>query len=245
MLAAAPRIAACVAAAACALLVAVLAPAAAAGGRWLRPVDGEVARAFSYTRADPFAAGAHRGVDLAAAPGAAVRAACAGRVVHAGAVAGREQVVSLSCGERRVSFLPLAVVAVRAGDRVSAGAPIGTVAPGHGGLHVGVRRERDRFGYEDPLEQLAGSRRPSVPAPPPPVPRSAPPAAPRAPAPRARPAWRSPASVTEPVIGASAPAPWPVWAGLALLACGVAGSGTIAIRRRRHLRLHAARVASR
>ena len=73
-----------------------------------------------------------------------MRAACAGRVVHAGAVAGRDKVVSTTCGTRRVSYLPLAVVAVRAGARIRAGAPIGTVAPGHGGLHLGVRREGDR-----------------------------------------------------------------------------------------------------
>ena len=250
MLATSPPNAPSVVAAVFTVLVAVLAPpvvpSAAAAGRWLRPVNGEVARAFSYVRAAPFAAGAHRGVDLAAASGTTVRAACGGRVAHAGAVAGREQVVSVSCGRRRVSYLPLAEVAVRAGDGVAAGAPLGVVAHGHGGLHVGVRREGDHFGYEDPLALLAGSGHPFMPSPRPALPRGAPPPAARpVPAPRPRAAWRSPARVTGSVSGARAPAPWPVWVGLTLLACGVAGSRTIAIRRRRRFSLHSARPATR
>ena len=42
------------------------------------PVPGDVARGFSYA-GDPFAAGHHRGVDLAARAGEPVRAACGGR----------------------------------------------------------------------------------------------------------------------------------------------------------------------
>ena len=181
-----------VAAAALTLVAAALAPLAvpstALAERWLRPVPGEVARSFAYARGAPFAAGAHRGADLAAAPGTAVRAACAGRVVHAGAVAGRDKVVSTTCGTRRVSYLPLAVVAVRAGARIRAGAPLGTVAPGHGGLHLGVRREGDPFGYEDPMTLLPAPARPFAPAPGPATPRGAPRAAAAAarPAPRCR-----------------------------------------------------------
>ena len=129
-------------------------PSAAQAERWLRPVPGDVARPFSYSRAAPFTAGAHRGVDLAAPPGRRVRAACDGIVVHAGPVAGRGAVVSLRCGRRRVCHLPLDSVAVRAGTTIAAGTPIGTVAAGHGGLHVGVRREGDPFAYEDPIPLL-------------------------------------------------------------------------------------------
>ena len=115
------------------------------------------ARSTTPARA-PFAPGAHRGADLAAPPGTAVRAACAGRVVHAGPVAGRG-VVSVRCGARRVT--PPAArgrSAVRAGARVRAGAPIGTLAAGHGGLHLGVRAEGDPFGYVDPMTLLPARR---------------------------------------------------------------------------------------
>ncbi len=240
-----------VATAAMALMAAVLVPpavpSAAQAERWLRPVPGDVARPFSYSRAAPFTAGAHRGVDLAAPPGRRVRAACGGIVVHAGPVAGRGAVVSIRCGRRRVSHLPLASVAVRAGTAIAAGTPIGTVAPGHGGLHVGVRREGDPFAYEDPIPLLTRhrparppfaavpSRRVRVRPPAPPRPRGPSRSVPRRAQPRDARA-RSPIPSVPPAPVAATdrrPAPWPVFAGLALLLAGAAGSGTAAIRRRR------------
>ncbi|MGI8781646.1 MAG: murein hydrolase activator EnvC family protein [Solirubrobacteraceae bacterium] len=254
------------------LVVAVLAPlavpSAALAERWLRPIPGEVARSFSYSRAAPFVAGAHRGVDFAARAGTAVRAACGGRVVHAARVAGPHAVVSIRCGQRRVSYLPLASLAVRAGTAIRAGTPLGTVAAGHGGLHLGVRTEADAFGYEDPLALLPRPGRP-LPAAPraadprrraPRVvrPRSVPPARPaprltfRHLAPRGLPGGLAPRELTRPDVPPPAvarppsvlrrppshtprtePAPWPVWAGLAVLLSGVAGSGTVMVRRRR------------
>ena len=151
-----------------AVLAPLAVPSAALAERWLRPVPGEVARAFDYDARPPFTAGAHRGADLVAPPGTTVRAACGGRVVYAGAIAGSEEVASVRCGERRVSYLPLAELAVRAGDRIRPGAPIGTVAQGHGGLHFGVRREGDPFGYEDPAPLLAAPDAPFTAAPLPP-----------------------------------------------------------------------------
>jgi murein DD-endopeptidase MepM/ murein hydrolase activator NlpD len=236
-----------------AVLVPPAVPSAALAERWRRPVSGEVARTFSYSRASPFTAGAHRGVDLAAPPGAAVRAACGGHVVHAGPVAGRTLVVSVRCGARRVSYLPLASVAVRAGERVLPGARLGTLGAGHGGLHLGglhlgVRAERDPFGYVDPLPLLARDRpiaplaRPARPGRPAPQPVPARRAAPRphpVPARRAapRPLSGAPALRAAPLPHAAPPragvAPWPVWAGLTFLLAGTAGSGTIAVRRRR------------
>jgi murein DD-endopeptidase MepM/ murein hydrolase activator NlpD len=231
-----------IATAAVALVAAVLAPLAvpcsALAKRWLRPVSGEVARSFSYARAAPFVRGAHRGVDLAAPPGTAVRAACAGRVVHAGPVPGSDEVVSMRCGARRVSYLPLATVAVRAGATIKARTALGTVAPGHGGLHLGVRRESDRFGYEDPMTLLPRPERPFTPAP-----RVKPPgAAPRRARPRPAPRPSTPRAAPRPAIPSAlawSTAPWPVWAGLALLLLGAAGSGTIAVRRRRVARARA------
>jgi hypothetical protein len=244
-----PPIALLVAAAATSVLVAVLAPlavpSAAQAERWLRPVPGEVARAFHYTRDAPFTAGAHRGVDLAAPPGTAVRAACGGTVVHAGRVAGLG-VVSVRCGARRVSHLPLRSIAVRAGAVIHAGAPIGTLAAGHGGLHLGVRAEGDQFGYENPLALLPGPERPLAPiaprprigrprrirVPPRPAPVTIPSRRDRAPA-------RRPHRVAPPVGVRSELAPdrtgvpWTAGVGAALILCGAMGSGSLAIRHRR------------
>ncbi|MFK0121268.1 peptidoglycan DD-metalloendopeptidase family protein [Streptomyces sp. NPDC090994] len=89
----------------------------------------------------------HRGVDLAAAPGAAVRAVAAGRVAFAGRVAGRG-VVSVELagtGEPplRTTYEPVRA-SVEKGDVVAAGDPVGTTeAPGAhcpaGCLHWGLR----------------------------------------------------------------------------------------------------------
>jgi hypothetical protein len=119
---------------------------------WRRPVSGAVARRFAYG-ANPFRAGWHRGVDLAAPPGSPVRAACSGVVVTA-----RPGVATLRCGPWRVTHLPLASHAVAVGDAVRAGSVVGTVSVGgeHRGLHLGVRRESDRFAYVDPLPFFAG-----------------------------------------------------------------------------------------
>ena len=213
-------------------------PSTALAERWLRPVPGEVARPFAYTPAAPFAAGAHRGADLAAGPGTPVRSSCAGTVVHAGPVARQGLVVSVRCRGRRVTYLPLARTTVRPRSRIRAGAPIGTVAAGHGGLHVGVRRAADRFAYEDPLALFAQPGRPRAPAPlavrrPP---SAAPRSVPRTTAPRPLPPIAAPAPARladAPRAGIADVAPWPVWAGLGALLTGAAGSGALAVRRRR------------
>ena len=207
-----------VAALACA---AVPAPAPAAA--WQRPVPGEVARAFALS-AGPFAAGQHRGADLAAAPGTHVRAACSGTVVFAGRVPGQDgRVVSQRCGHRRVTYLPLASVAARRGRLVLAGAPVGTVGTGHGGLHLGVRREGRRFGYVDPMALLRRGRvLPTALRIPRVGPPGRPPRGPRGPArPRPRPVAAPPAGL----------APLPAWVGLGLLLAGTGGLRTVARRR--------------
>ena len=260
-----PPIALPVAAAVTSVLTVVLAllaiPSAALAERWLRPVPGEVARAFHFSRGAPFAAGAHRGADLAAPPGTAVRAACAGTVAFAGRVSGQGGVVTLRCGGRRVTHLPLASIAVRAGAQLRAGATLGTLAPGHGGLHLGVRAAGDPFGYVDPLAFLPSPDRPLTPiaarprrgrprairVPPRPAPLAArlPRATPRVAAParlRPTPHVAAPAAPVVASPGAGAP-PWPVWAGVALVLCGAAGSGSIVARRHRR-RSGAARRAA-
>jgi hypothetical protein len=201
------------------------------------PVPGEVSRGFDPGR--PFEGGRHRGVDLAAAPGTKIGAACSGPVAFAGTVGASGSVVTLRCGGRRVTHMPLATIAVRAGTEVRRGAPIGTLAAsaGHAGLHLGVRREGTRFGYEDPLRFLA-RRTPPVPlgrAPrsprlvrPPRPPRA--PGAPRLVRPPPRPVGAPPRPVAAPRLArpVRAPrpanslplAPWPAWVGLALVLAG-------------------------
>ena len=118
------------------------------------PVAGPVERGFDPGR--PFEAGRHRGIDLAAAPGTPVRAACTGPVAFAGRI-GAAGIVTLRCGPWRVTHMPLATIRVR-GGAVSRGTAIGTVAAssGHAGLHLGVRRDGTRFGYVDPLRFIVG-----------------------------------------------------------------------------------------
>ena len=115
-----------------------------------------------------------------APPGTVVHAACSGRVVHAGVVAGRERVVSTNCGARRVTYLPLASVAVRAGATVRAGAHD---RHGRCGSWWSPRRRAPRsrpLRLRGPDEALRAPRRPFAPAPRPTVPRC--------PGPRGRPA---------------------------------------------------------
>jgi Peptidase family M23 len=166
-------------------LVAAVLPAGAAGA-WLPPVPGAPTRAFDLG-ADPFAPGQHRGADLAAPAGATVRAPCTGQVAVAGRVGTSGRVVTLLCGQWRVTHLPLATITVDPGETAARGDTLGTVAHStdHAGLHLGVRRDGDRFAYTDPLPFLGRDR-----VPPPAVPAPRPthrPRPPRAPAPIHRP----------------------------------------------------------
>ncbi|WP_282202640.1 murein hydrolase activator EnvC family protein [Kitasatospora fiedleri] len=117
-------------------------------------------------------AAGHRGVDLAALPGTAVRAAAPGVVTFAGLVAGRPVVVVTHPGSGapplRTTYLPVAG-SVPVGTGVAAGDPIGvlTADSGHcpvGCLHWGLLRgER----YLDPLALLGSGRARLLPLSPP------------------------------------------------------------------------------
>ncbi|WP_374114287.1 peptidoglycan DD-metalloendopeptidase family protein [Streptomyces sp. NK08204] len=99
----------------------------------------------------------HRGVDLAAPPGARVHAVAAGRVTFAGRVAGRGVVsVELAGTDLRTTYEPVRP-SVRKGDRVGAGGVVGAVEPtgSHCAtttcVHWGLRRGET---YLDPLTLL-------------------------------------------------------------------------------------------
>ncbi|MGX7670665.1 murein hydrolase activator EnvC family protein [Plantactinospora sp. DSM 117369] len=131
-------------------------------GRFRWPLDGvpRVVRRFDPPP-QPWAAG-HRGVDLAAPPGATVRAAGSGVVFFAGMVAGRPLVSVAHPNGLRTTYEPVRS-GLAAGDAVRAGDPLGVLLPGHPGcaaagsacLHWGLRRGDD---YLDPLLLLGLGR---------------------------------------------------------------------------------------
>lgn len=131
-------------------------PAPTGGRMWPVGAEPRVLRGWEPPASD-YGPG-HRGVDLAAPPGAPVRAAGAGRVSFAGEVAGRGVVsIELSgTGEPplRTTYVPVRAQVSR-GDRVAVGAVVGRLQPGahcpSSCLHWGLLRG-DR--YLDPLTLL-------------------------------------------------------------------------------------------
>ena len=206
------------------LVVAVIAvfallavPPAAAAERWRWPVRGEVLRAFAVGP-DRFAAGQHRGIDIAASPGTPVRAVCSGRVRFAGRLPGRGRAVSIDCGRLVATHLELASATARRGAFVAAGQRVGVAA---GPVQLGARRDGDAFGYVDPLTLLGADAAPPLGTAPKGRggPRPAPVAVPATPA-----EVVSPRAETTPVLA---------WVGFGLLVAGVPFGALARTRRRR------------
>ncbi|MEV5408441.1 M23 family metallopeptidase [Thermopolyspora sp. NPDC052614] len=123
------------------------------------PLDGpiHVLRHFAPP-AFPWLAG-HRGVDLAAEPGAQVKAPAMGRIGYTGRVAGRGVVTILHEHGLRTTYLPVRPLVER-GAPVRPGDVIGLLEPlpGHcpvSCLHWGLLRDRH---YLDPLLLLGRPR---------------------------------------------------------------------------------------
>ncbi|MEU8330941.1 M23 family metallopeptidase [Micromonospora sp. NPDC048839] len=139
-----------------AALASVRASAPAPVGRFRWPVDGppRPVRRFDPPP-QPWLPG-HRGVDLAAPAGAVIRSAGSGTVLFAGLVAGRPVVTVGHADGLRTTHEPVQP-AVRPGQQVVAGTPVGELLAGHPGcpadacLHWGLRRGTD---YLDPLALL-------------------------------------------------------------------------------------------
>jgi murein DD-endopeptidase MepM/ murein hydrolase activator NlpD len=145
----------------CVIVLALILPRGAAGASgaaaahpWHWPLRGSVVGLFHITPRAPFARGQRRGIDVSAAPGAPVRAACPGRVTFAGPLPRRGLAVSVRCGPLLATYLGLGGLRVRAGSRVAPGDRLGALGPS-GRLRLGARRASDRRGYVDPLLLIA------------------------------------------------------------------------------------------
>ena len=148
---------------------------------WSWPADGDVLRPFALG-GDAYAAGQHRGVDVAGSEGSAVRAPASGTVTFAGSLPtyGRGVTIATADGYA-VTLVHLGSIGVAKGDAVAEGASIG--AMGWSGdaehpvpsVHLGIRVASQAEGYVDPLGLLPPR---SIPVPePPPVQSPAPVAA--------------------------------------------------------------------
>ena len=214
----------------CVVVIALVLPHHAAGATgWRWPLRGPVVGAFRVSPHAPFARGQRRGIDVAARPGAVVRAACPGRVTFTGALPRRGLAVTVRCGRLMATYLGLGRLATHARSRVRPGEPLGTLGA-TGRLRLGARRASERRGYVDPLLLLGDGV--------PPLPHLAP--APRGGSsrrlPPTRPAPRPIAPATPPAPGsASAPRrlPWPAYPALGLVACALPLGGLLHRRRRR------------
>ncbi len=195
-----------------AVLVTLLIVAPPAHASWTWPLRGEVITNYRNGD-DPYAAGQHRGIDIAGEVGEPVVAAAGGEVRFAGTVGTSGLTVSVRTADGfDTSYLHLSATSVRAGERVLAGERLGAVgttgtrSATEPHLHFGVREAGSEHAYRDPLDflppPLAAPRQapdpthaPSPePVPPAPAPEPAPapgdrrvPAGGRVPAPAARP----------------------------------------------------------
>lgn len=142
------------------------APTHGAGGigSWPWPVVGEVVGEYR-NGSDPYAAGQHRGVDIAAPAGTPARAVVAGMVSFSGKLPDGGQTVTIRSadGQYLVSYLHLSRRVASRGSHVAVGETVGltgttgrrSTAQPH--LHLGVRVAATRK-YVDPMSLLGAQR---------------------------------------------------------------------------------------
>lgn len=147
--------------------LAAAAPSAASDSpRWEWPVGGGVPPPVAHeyrAPAERWSAG-HRGIDLEAPAGSAVRAVESGVVTHQGRIAGRGTVTLRHPDGLHSTYEPVEST-VQPGDTVQVGEVIGTLTREHGHclpvtcLHVGARHgDGQGDGYRDP-RPLFGAQR--------------------------------------------------------------------------------------
>src|ERR671936_499164 len=132
---------------------------AASAQAWTWPVAGTVLRPFSFDPAHPYAAGQHRGIDIAADEGAFVVAPAGGTVSFAGKVPGGGKTVSIQTPfGYTATLLHLGAIAVkRDATAVEGVTVVGTVGASDGAqpyVYFGVRVTSEPQGYVDPLTLL-------------------------------------------------------------------------------------------
>ena len=138
------------------LAVLVVTPQASA---WSWPLRGDVLRPYSLGP-DPYAAGQHRGVDVAGSAGEAVRAPAAGIVSFVGVVPSSGRTVTIQTDGYAVSLTHLGETTVAKGATVAEGDAVGVA--GQSGevewptpyVHLGIRVSSAADGYIDPATLL-------------------------------------------------------------------------------------------
>jgi peptidase M23-like protein len=141
---------------------------------WAWPVDGPVLRPFVLGD-DPYAGGQHRGIDIGAPGGTAVRAPASGTVSFAGTVPTGGKTITIRTADGfAVTLQRLGSYFVTQGLEVGEGDAVGSVGDvDEPYVYLGVRKADEPDGYVDPVGLLPAARpapAPDDPAPAEPVP---------------------------------------------------------------------------
>ena len=202
---------------------------------WVWPADGEVLRGYAVG-GDKYAAGQHRGIDIAVGGAPSIRAPASGEVSFAGQVPTHGLTVTIVTADGyKASLTHLGTLRVRKGAIVAEGDPIADPGPTGDAehavpyVHLGIRVGEDA--YVDPLGLLPSRSAPNPPPAPatPPAPAPPPAAAPRLHRPlssrRRAPAAPEPSPPASEAPAPSVAQPEPVAAASAVVA--EAGSATV------------------